>query len=197
MNTKWKVLLGIALVAGLMVAQQPIQIQTVANGGALNLGHGVASGSLRVELPTDGTGTVGLIAGNAVIGHVIVDTAPSTAVTGTFNPTPQSTSTYAQTDFDLSATAATQVKGSAGNVWGFYGYNPNVTTCFLQFYNSTSASLGTSPLHPFGVPAGSSFVFTSPIALANYTTGISTGETTTATGSSQCSSAMVITILYN
>jgi hypothetical protein len=122
----------------------------------------------------------------------------SISVTGTSNAVPQSTSTYAGTVFDLAATAATEVKASGGNVWGWFGYNPNTSTCFLQFYNSTSATLGTSALHPFGVLAGGSFNVTpGSFAMFNLSTGISTGETTTATGATPCSSAMVITIIYN
>jgi hypothetical protein len=102
------------------------------------------------------------------------------------------------TSYDLAATAATNIKASAGNVWAWYGFNPNASTCFLQFYNSTSASLGTSVLHPFGVAAGASFnTVPGSMALYNFSTGISTGQTTTATGSTQCSSPMVVTILYN
>jgi hypothetical protein len=174
-----------------MVAQQPIQLQTVNGGGAVVIGHGTASGALRVELPTDGTGIVGLAAGSQAIGTVTL------AANSQANPVPQSTSTYAATAFDLAATAATQVKGSGGNVWGWYGFNPNTSTCFLQFYNSTSATLGTSPLHPFGVLAGGSFnMAPGPIAMFNLGTGISTGQTTTATGSTQCSSPMVVTVIY-
>src|ERR1700722_4983866 len=114
------------------------------------------------------------------------------------NELPQSTSTYALTAYDLAAAAATNIKGSGGNVWAWYGYNPNATVCYLQFYNSTSAVLGTSALHSFGIPAGAAFnISPGPIALFNLATGISTGQTTTATGSSQCASAMVITILYD
>ena len=113
------------------------------------------------------------------------------------NAVPQATSTFAATAFDLAATAATQVKATAGNVWGWYGYNPNTSTCFLQFYNSASATLGTNALHPFGILAGGSFnIAPGSIALFNLTTGISTGETTTATGATPCTSAMVVTIQY-
>lgn len=180
MNKKWKVAIALIVTIGFLMAQQPIQLQTVNGGGNVLLGNGTAAGALRVALPTDGTGIVGLAAGSQA------------------NPVPQATSTYAWTAFDLSATAATQVKASAGNVAGFWGYNPNVTTCFLQFYNNASASLGTGALHPFGVLAGGTFTVTpQQIALFNLSTAISTGETTTATGSTPCSSAMVVTIEYN
>lgn len=49
---------------------------TGINGVAPVTGHGTASGALRVELPTDGTGVVGLNAGAATIGGVkLIDTA--------------------------------------------------------------------------------------------------------------------------
>lgn len=51
-------------------------------GTASAVGHGTAAAALRVELPTDGTGVVGLAAGSAVIGHVIADSGSTTAVTG-------------------------------------------------------------------------------------------------------------------
>jgi len=108
------------------------------------------------------------------------------------------TTPYSALPFDLSATAATNVKASAGHVYGWFGFNPNASTCYLQFYNSTSASLGTGALHPFGVAAGASFnVAPGSFAFFNLTTGISTGQTTTATGSTQCGSAMIVTILYD
>lgn len=50
-------------------------------------GGGVEAAALRVTLATDCTGQVKLAAGSAVIGHVIVDTAPSTAVTGPLTDT--------------------------------------------------------------------------------------------------------------
>lgn len=42
-------------------------------GSAIAQGHGVAATALRVELPTDGTGVVGLIAGTAKVGVVTTD----------------------------------------------------------------------------------------------------------------------------
>ena len=185
-----------------------------------------ASGSLTFgveSLPTTAgpsavTGSATLSASNAwaavmasyKVFEPVVILGPSASNIGTVQPgntqnttpwlaqaAPQSTSTYALTAYDLSATAATQVKSSGGNVWGWFGFNPNASTCFLQFYNSTSATLGTSVLHPFPIPAGAAFnVAPGSLAFFNLGTGISTGQTTTATGSTQCGSAMNVTILY-
>lgn len=54
------------------------------NAGSLTVdyattGNGTAAGALRVALPTDGTGVVGLIAGSAIVGKVGIDqTTPGT-----------------------------------------------------------------------------------------------------------------------
>jgi hypothetical protein len=48
-------------------------------GAAAKTGAGTAAGAVRVELPTDGTGKVGLNAGSAVVGKVSIDqTTPAT-----------------------------------------------------------------------------------------------------------------------
>lgn len=60
-------------------ATHGIPSETLVGGAALTLGHGVAAGALLVELPTDGTGKVGLIAGTQLVGKVGIDqTTPGT-----------------------------------------------------------------------------------------------------------------------
>lgn len=46
---------------------------TKVAGTAISQGHGTAATAIRVELPTDGTGVVGLIAGSAVVGKFTTD----------------------------------------------------------------------------------------------------------------------------
>lgn len=78
-------------------------------GATVKTGNGTAAGSIRVALPTDGTGVVGLIAGTAVIGHVITDSGSTTAVTGNVTVV-QSTAT--------SLNAAVVGTGTAGSAAG-------------------------------------------------------------------------------
>lgn len=57
---------------------QDVNLAQVA-GATVATGAGTAAGSVRVELPTDGTGKVGLNAGSAIIGNVRIDqTTPGT-----------------------------------------------------------------------------------------------------------------------
>lgn len=75
------------------------------NGATVQVGHGTAAGSLRVELPTDGTGVVGLNAGSNNIGSI-------TNITGTVSlPTGAATSTN-QTSVIGSSTGGTAATNS-------------------------------------------------------------------------------------
>lgn len=57
---------------------QPANISQVA-GSAIAQGHGTAAAAIRVELPTDGTGVVGLAAGSQIVGKFGIDqTTPGT-----------------------------------------------------------------------------------------------------------------------
>lgn len=82
------------------------------NGVAPVTGHGSAAGALRVELPTDGTGIVGLAAGSAIIGKVSIDqTTPGTTngvvVNSSALPTGAATSALQTTGNTSLATIAT------------------------------------------------------------------------------------------
>jgi hypothetical protein len=61
---------------GALVANQSVNLSQVA-GSSTATGHGTASGALRVELPTDGTGVVGLNTGSNIVGQVGIDQTTS------------------------------------------------------------------------------------------------------------------------
>ncbi len=49
--------------------------------------------------------------------------------------------------------SAQTIKGSAGQLGGWYIYNPNAVVCYVNFYNATSPSVGTtSPLMLLAIP---------------------------------------------
>jgi hypothetical protein len=125
---------------------------TTVNGVTTLTGHGVAANTLRVELPTDGTGVVGLntgantignvglVAGSALVGKVGIDqTTPGT--TNAVQPIP-GTSGGAAVCY-LAATAstnATNCKGSAGQTYLYHVTNTTTTTYYLRLY-----ALATTP----------------------------------------------------
>lgn len=152
------------------------------NGGNLKIaleeydgvptGSGVASGALRVELPTDGTGKVGLNAGTNVVGDV--------GISGT--RTSGGTTLYKNIDVDESED---QVKGTAGQVYWIHAINLKATPLFLKFYNVAAASVTVGTTVPdltFPVPSagdtnGAGFTLTIPNGI-EFDTAITVAATT-------------------
>lgn len=195
MKTKWKILIGLVAVLGLAIAQQPVQLQTYNGGGAVALGHGTAATALRVELPTDGTGTVGLIAGSAVIGHVIVD---SGVVTPTLAPI--ATSGGALSVLHNSSAAAGSIKASAGNLYGLVLGNSGTVNCWLQLFNTAGTpTAGTSVIDSVMVQAGVTVHIPPGIfALENFATGIAYAGATTDSGATTtgCTTTFSVSAYY-
>lgn len=63
---------------------QDVNLVKVA-GAAVNTGHGIAAGSQRVELPSDGTGVIGLNAGSQIIGSLVANQSVNEAQVGGTN----------------------------------------------------------------------------------------------------------------
>jgi len=195
--------LAVALVIVLTVygvvlwAQQPVaQGPQAPNAAAWLVSVTSWAGSTLGAISTYGTspGAVIVPAVNAFVTNTITATISGT-VAVSFSPV--ATSGGATSSFDVTSSAATQVKATSGNVYGFYVFNPNNTVCYLQFYNSAAATLGTGALHPIGVQSGVTVeVPVGAIAAFNFATAISTGETTTPTGATQCTTPMTATISY-
>ncbi len=70
-----------------LAANQSVNLSQVA-GATTATGHGTAAGALRVELPTDGTGVVGLTAGSNTIGNIGVLGLDGSTRSSSSNPLP-------------------------------------------------------------------------------------------------------------
>lgn len=166
---------------GALTANQSVNLAQT-NGGAIAVGHGTAATAMRVELPTDGTGTVVLAAGAAAIGTVVTEL--TTGLT-----------TFSNTALSSTKTA---VKASAGKVYGWMIHNPSAATTFIQVWNVAIGSITvgtTAPTYVIAIPAGASAnVFTE--RGITHSTEINIAATTTATGSSAPATAAVVGIFY-
>lgn len=162
---------------------------TGINGGAPVTGHGTATGALRIELPTDGTGKVGLNAGTNGIGSLTAGTAAIGSLTAGTAVIGKVGIDAAQTGItpvvSASAEASHVLKASAGSLWGVYATNLTATAGFLVVINATSAP-GDGAITPLAcVP-----LTANGVASINYMPGppaaYSTGITAVVTSASTC-----------
>ena len=227
-----------AVVVDGSASTQPISgTVTATSGTAANLkaevtgataGSGTATGAIRVELPTNGTGTIATVgavtaisnalpAGTNAIGKLAansgvdigdVDVTSISAGTnniGQVNVAPQTAnglSVFNATSSD-GATALTNtaqvIKASAGQLYGWFIYNPNATAQFVQLYNTAAGSVTvgtTNPLFMLTIPAtsGANVEFTNGITFSN--AGWSAAATSTAGGAGAPGTALDCVFFY-
>lgn len=94
---------------------------------------------------------------------------------------------------------AQAISAAAGQVYGWYIYNPNATAQFVQFYNTAAGSVTvgtTNPLFMLTIPAtaAANVEFTNGIAFSN--TGFSIAATSTAGGNGAPSTALDAVVFY-
>lgn len=179
---------SLSVTVGNFPATQPVSGTVTANQGTANAtpwneniaqvagatvqtGHGIAAGSLRVELPTDGTGVVGLNAGSNNIGSI-------TNITGTVSlPTGASTSanqtngtqkTQISTPTALTVTNAAITVGTTAVRLTVSGSAPASTRVVLVatpdsvstavFYIGTSTVTNSGATRGVEIVAGQSFI---------------------------------------
>ena len=169
---------------------------TKVAGAAVATGHGTAAGSVRVELPTDGTGVVGLAAGSNVIGKCTVDQTTS-GTTNAVVPIPITGAAPALSNGPLATlTASVNVKASAGNVYGIAYANGAATVCWVECVNSASAgTLGTASLLSIPMGGSATGTWTSEMPV-QFSSGIACGIATAPGGASACGTAGNITVFY-
>lgn len=74
------------------------------------------------------------------------------------------------------------IKASAGNLYGYYVYNPEAAVTFLHIYNTDTVTVGTTnPQLSFAIPAGAAANLSFPHGVA-FSTALSCAATTTAGG---------------
>lgn len=145
-------------------------------GAAIAQGHGTAATAIRVELPTDGTGVVGLSAGTAVIGKAGIDqTTPGTTnavqdIAGTAG------GALVLSTLVTNSTTAVVVKNSPGQIYGIEAFNNGTVIAYLKIYDATSATAGAgTPVARYLIPApasgGGGFAVNSSVG-RQYSTGI-------------------------
>jgi hypothetical protein len=166
------------------------------NGVTPLMGNGVTgTGSQRVTIASDNTA----FSVNAIQSGTWTVQPGNTA-----NTTPWLTASSPTTSGGLTVATgsitntATSLKASAGQVYGWYFYNPNATVAYVQFFNTLvgSVTVGTTaPVYSLGIPAtsGANVELSNGIA---HSTAIVIAITTTRAGSTAPGSSVDYNIYY-
>lgn len=91
------------------------------------------------------------------------------------------------------------IKASAGQLYGYYAYNPESAVTFVHFYNTAAASVTvgtTSPLFTIAIPAGSAANLSIPQGITFSNAGWSCAATTTAGGNTAPSTGVSLVAWY-
>lgn len=95
----------------------------------------------------------------------------------------------------LSTTVQT-VKSSAGMVYGWVIYNPNTSVAYVQVFNTTSVTLGTTtPLYSIPVPASGVASEFNPVGIT-HDTAIAIAATTTMKGNTAPATGLDVNFFY-
>lgn len=120
------------------------------------------------------------ISGSEMQVDVVAALPAGTNLLGQVSLSPQTangTSIFRSIDLDESEE---EVKGSAGNIYGWYMMNKNAATLFLKFYNDTAANVTvgtTTPVITIPVPTGSAANVAFPNGIS-FSTAITVAVTT-------------------
>lgn len=142
-----------------LAANQSVNVAQI-NGVTTTMGNGVSgTGVQRVTIASDSTGVIGLNAGTNTIGAVNVKPATSGGLS-TFHLV------------SAASTNATNVKASAGQLFGWYIYNSNAAARKVAFHNTAGTpTAGASVVSAIVIPptSAANVEFTNGIA---FSTGI-------------------------
>jgi len=121
------------------------------------------------------------------------------------SPVPHTTgglSTFMASGSDGSAilVATSQaIKASAGQLYGYYAYNPEAAVTFVHFYNTASGSVTvgtTNPLFTIALPAGAAANMMFPMGVTFSNAGWSCAATTTAGGNTAPATGVSLVAWY-
>jgi len=156
-------------------------------------GNAVNSANITLDL---------IFRASGVVTTAVAQGAASTTSPWTITPSPTKYSFAAlSSSVQASLSTAVVVKNNSGNVYGVMALNGAASTCWIQFINAASApTLGTNVIFSIPLPASTTqpvMVNPGDFGLSNFSTGISVGIATTATGNSACGTAGNITVFYS
>lgn len=159
----------------------------------LPIGVSLPVSAATLPLPAGASTSALQTTGNTSLASI----AANTANAGLPTPSPSSSTAALIPVLTTALTnTAVAIKASTGRVYYYHIYNPNVTGAFIQFYNvaAGSVTVGTTAAQRIlFIPAGG--VLDTPITIPwSFSTAISYAATTTATGGTALSTAILANV---
>lgn len=158
-----------------------------------------ATGSISAKLRRLATDLAAVVSGAEIQADIVGPLPPGTNTIGGFNLIPAtsgglSTMNASSSDGGTALTSTAQViKASAGQLFGYYIYNPNSSAQFVQFYNTAAASVTvgtTNPLFMLTIPATSAANLMGETGITFSNAGWSWAATSTAGGAGAPTTAL-------
>ena len=149
-----------------------------------------ASGVQKVGISGNAAATLDAATNGAIPTNQLWTVAtPTTAAGAALSVTSLSTST---------TTTGTNIKSTAGNLYGVFAINGVASTCWLQFMNSgAGGTLGTAAIVSFPLPASTTQPIWIPLPFPiAFSTGIAIGTSTLVNGSVACGTATAVMVQY-
>lgn len=152
------------------------------------------------EITAEITGGRGQAVGSQAIGiyntggtYTVSQSTPSSLRVSLGMSTSGGVSSYL---YDGLSTTVQTVKSSAGMVYGWLIYNPNTSVAYVQVFNTTSVTLGTTvPLYSIPVPASQAVQVFNPVGIT-HGTAITIAATTTMKGSTAPTTGLAVNFFY-
>lgn len=156
------------------------------------------AGTFAVQATQAGTWTVGISAAQTLATVTTVGTVTSITNTVTTSSVPTTTG-GCSTAVSQALTTTVNVKGSAGQLYGYTISNPNNTPAYCEYYNTatTPGTIGstTNLLLEIMIPAGGTANMEWSNGIA-FSSGIAVAVATTATGNTAPGIGLTITTIY-
>lgn len=166
-------------------------------------GSGNATGALRVELPTNGTGVIATVGAVTAITNAL---PAGTNLIADVSLQPRSDSNglsvanFTSGDTYTALTNSAQViKASAGKFYGYYYYNPNSSATYILIYDVAAASVTvgtTTPKLVYCIPATSGANVEISMGIPFTNAGWSIACATTGGGNTAPSVALEVMVYY-
>lgn len=182
---------------GAVDATTGFQLVTMADGTTYTKTQVVANNGTAVGNGLTVFPTVGRTAAQTCTSGDVCALNEDSVAGGIFEVPVATTNAIGLSNAAIAVNTTSSIKASAGNLYGVYCVNANASVCWVQIYNSSSPTCGTSSVMSIPIPSSGVLAYgPGPLPLYSGSTALGVCMGTTATGSTACTTANSCTFFY-